>query len=147
MTDPWSGYLDAETKVRARVLATMDKTLQDLIGKQSSLPDGPLLDVDTIEHVRRLLRAQVSWLSWQETVAHNAQVAEEALARDARPDSREELLALRDALLEKQIRTSISDRILQETCDGGDQCQDRFCPGCIRRGQARRDAAIARGEP
>lgn len=86
-----------ETETRVRVHATFDATLRDLIGRESARSGEPVLDVATLEHVRRLLRMQVALLSSQDARAHNAQVAEEAMAAPARTDSREELQALIDA--------------------------------------------------
>ena len=86
------------TEIRVRAHATFDATLRDLIGRESARSGEPVLDVETLEHVRRLLRIPVALLSPQEAHAHNALVAEEAMSAPARPDSREELRALRDRL-------------------------------------------------
>jgi hypothetical protein len=99
MADPWSPFLDPPdpaTQVRVRVVATFDKTLRDLIAREKTRAE-PVLDVATLEHVRRLLRLQGALLSWVEAREHNALVAEEALAEPAEPDSREKLQAMIDA--------------------------------------------------
>lgn len=46
----------------------------------------------------------------------------------------------------QRIREQVAREIEAAVCRGGEQCKDRFCPDCIRHGQAKRDARIARGE-
>lgn len=64
------------------------------------------------------------------------------------PTLKERTRAILAAVLpvhERMVREQVAKEIETFACRGGEQCQDRFCPDCIRHDQAQRDAQIARG--